>query len=35
MKRKNLDNLSLVKGHKTDKSSSKDTFQTAEKIDLA
>ena len=34
MKRKNLDNLSLVKENKTDKKSSKDTFQTAEKIDL-
>ena len=34
MKRKNLDNLSIVKENKTDKKSSKDTFQTAEKIDL-
>ena len=34
MKRKKLDNLRLIKEHKTDKSSSKDTFQTAEKIDL-
>jgi len=34
MKRKNLDNLSLVKDYKSNQKSTKNTFQTAEKIDL-